>query len=133
MKRCSVLLACLLASPFAAAQSSCAVQAATLMSQQRLGELAGMFAAPSETLAQSLAQWAGSAGAINEVVPASGQSAGRTVRRSVTLSDLPDRYAFDGSWAVLVTQAGERVVLQASAQPSSRCKLLALHVDVAAP
>jgi hypothetical protein len=33
---------------------------------------------------------------------------------------------------VLVTQAGERVVLQASAQPSSRCKLLALHVDVAA-
>lgn len=132
MKPLVILLAGVLASPVAFAEDSCAVQAARLMSPDRVKDLAGMFTAPSEAVSRSLAQLVSTVGPIDQVAAASTQPAGRTVRRSVAVSPLPNPYRFEGSWAVAVSKTGVRYVLQASAEPSSRCRLLAVHVDVAA-
>lgn len=129
MKRCIVLSLGLLISFAANAADSCAVQSARLLSQGKVSDLAKMFAKPGDAVSQSLERIAAEIGSVRKVLPAKHASAGESARQSVAAEGLPASYAFDGSWAVIVTKAGERFQLQASAEPKSSCKLLAIHLD----
>jgi hypothetical protein len=113
------------------AADSCALEAARRASQGQFSELAAMFAEPKDSvgLARSLEQLARPLGSIDEVLPLSRQTAGVSARRSVALASLPASYPFEGSWALAITRGGARYEFQASSEPGSSCKLLALHVS----
>lgn len=129
MKRCIVLSLGLLISFAANAADSCAVQSARLLSQGKVSDLAKMFGNQGDAVSQSLERIAAEIGPVKKVLPAKHASAGESTRQSVAIEGLPASYAFDGSWAVIVTKAGERFQLQASSEPKSFCKLLAIHLD----
>ena len=128
MYRAALITTALAASCAAHAADSCAVQAASLLSQGKSDELAAWFKAPGPDAARSLTQLAGELGKIDEVSALKQQSAGKSMRKSVTSAGLPSDYAFEGSWAAAMTQKQGRVEFQAAAEPGSACKLLALHV-----
>lgn len=130
MKRCIVLSLGLLISFAANAADSCAVQSARLLSQGKVSDLAKMLANQGDdAVSQSLERIAAEISPVKKVLPAKHASAGESTRQSVAIEGLPASYAFDGSWAVIVTKTGERFQLQASSEPKSPCKLLAIHLD----
>jgi hypothetical protein len=104
------------------------VQAARLIAQGKTSELSALFKSPSVEIARGLAQLAADLGTIHTVTSLSHQSAGNSIRQSVAIASLPAGYSFDGSWAVATMRNGEQVEIQASAEPGSSCRLLALHV-----
>lgn len=88
-----------------------------------------MFTAPGEDVSRGLVQLASYVGPIEVVLPNSRQIDGSYTRKSVAVASLPSNYKFDGSWAVATTGSGGRYEFQASSEPGSSCRLLALHVS----
>ncbi len=124
-----LFVASMAASAAAQAGDSCAVQAASLMAQSRLSELAAMFVEPSESIERGLAQLFATIGPIETVAPLPHATSGATIRKSVALTSLPSSDLFQGNWARLTTPSGQTFEIQASAKQGSDCRLLALHVD----
>jgi|GEM_PF-3799615 len=130
MFRAIVVIVGVMVSCTSYAIESCAVQAARLISQGKTAELSGRFIVPGPEVARGLATLADELGSMGEVSPLPQPSAGKSVRKSVAIPGLPARISFDGSWAAATTRRGERIEFQASSEPGSDCRLLALHVHV---
>jgi hypothetical protein len=106
------------------------MQAAHRLSQGQFNELAAMFAEPKDSvsLAQALEDLARPLGSVQELIPQPRQTAGLSARRSVAPTSLQAGDPFEASWALAISHSGVRYELQASSQPGTSCKLLALHV-----
>lgn len=107
------------------------MQAAHLLSQGQFNDLAAMFAEPknSVNLARALEDLARPLGAVQELIPQPRQTAGLSARRSVAPTSLQADDPFEASWALAINHSGVRYELQASSQPGTSCKLLAVHVS----
>lgn len=131
MIRTRLAVASLAMAPLASlAADSCAMQAAHRLSQGQFNDLAAMFAEPKDSvsLARALEDLARPLGSVQELIPQPRQTAGLSARRSVAPTALRASDPFEASWALAINHSGVRYELQASSQPGTSCKLLALHV-----
>lgn len=112
------------------ASESCAVRATQLLAEGKNAELSAWFKSPAPDTLARLQKAAAELGSLGRIEPASSQRPGRFTRRSVVSENLPFSYPFEGSWADAVSSKLGSVQIQASVEPGSACRLLALHIDI---